>query len=68
MKLNITSNLITNAEYNKELEELIITFIKGGTWKYYGVTFLEIQEFLKASSSGSYFLTKIKPNKRAIKI
>jgi hypothetical protein len=68
MKLYITSNLITSAEYNEELQELIVTFIKGGTWKYYGVTPLEIQEFLKASSSGSYFLTKIKPNKRAIKI
>lgn len=68
-ELHINSSLILRASYNPELEELNVTFRKGGTtWKYYGVTQFEINKMLLAPSQGSYFLTQIKAAKKAIQI
>lgn len=66
---NKESSLIKIIDYNDELQELIVEFIKTGTrYKYYDVTQQEILEMARANSIGSYFLTKIRNNKRNIQI
>lgn len=68
MNLQINSSLISKASYNKETEELIVTFTKGDTWKYLGVTQEEANNFKVPTSQGSFFLHNIKPIKKAVKI
>lgn len=66
--LSIQSSLLKKVEYDKELQELYVTFKDNKKWKYYGVTQGEVNSMILADSPGSYFLLNIKPNKRAIKI
>jgi hypothetical protein len=66
---NKESSIIEVIDYNEELQELTIEFIKTkSTYKYYDVTKQEILEMARVSSIGSYFLTKIRNNKRNVQI
>lgn len=67
--LTIESKLIGKAEYDNELEELTIMFVKtGDTWKYLGVPQLEVNCMVHATSPGSYFLTHIRDKYKEVKL
>lgn len=68
-ELLLESKLISKALYDKEAQELGLTYkTNNQTWKYFNVTEEEIVNMLSASSAGSYFLVHIKPNKKAVQI
>jgi len=68
MNIPVNSSLLSKASYNKETEELTVTFKSGDTWKYLGVTQEEANNLQTSTSQGSYFLHNIKSIKTAVKI
>lgn len=52
---SIRSSAITFAEYDEFKRELVLTFIKGNSYTYYGVPPELYAEFMSSSSKGTFF-------------
>jgi len=56
------SSLLSSYGYDEAKSELIITFLKGGTYRYQEVPKEVFQAMENAESIGKYFLANVKNN------
>lgn len=54
------SSMLSHMEYDPEKKELVLTFSKGGMYKYFDVPKAIYDGLLGADSIGKYFLAAIK--------
>jgi hypothetical protein len=55
------STVIKSHRYLQDVKTLIITFVSGKVYQYFGVSEAEYEEFKSAFSKGTYFNKYIKP-------
>ena len=60
--LIMQSTAIARLQYNVKKEELIVHFVKGGSYIYFGVPAWKVQQFADAPSKGRYFYYNIRTN------
>lgn len=58
--ISVNSSNIASVGYNEMEHILFVSFIKGGTYRYYDVPKRVYEEMLHASSVGLYFKENIK--------
>ena len=65
-KINVESSVIKAVKYSGE--HLVVYFVNGSIYVYYGVSEKIFSEFLAAYSKGGYFLDNIKGRYAYVKI
>lgn len=51
----IRSSAITFAEYDADKQELVLTFEKGNSYTYYGISANIYEDFINSESRGKFF-------------
>jgi hypothetical protein len=51
----VQSSAIVNLDYRDDSRELLVTFVTGKTYVYYGVPAEVFAEFVRAASKGRFF-------------
>jgi hypothetical protein len=65
MKIEVTSSMISSAEYDEETQDLDIYFSDGKIYRFNLVPLEIVKEFKNASSQGKYFNANIKGKYRS---
>jgi len=64
----VVSSQLSYIGYDKDTQELYVTFIKGDTYKYDNVPEIVFNEFRNSGSIGKYYLQNIKGKYTSTKV